>query len=107
MNSKTASEMLIISMAFGCFFGLPMGAMLYRVDVDIPTLMNAMFESLSNSLPYLKGSFSFWHVLSLNIAASQLQSSRHAALHSSLVTNGKMEKELLNSHSILDIGSMV
>ena len=72
MSSKTASEMLIISMAFRCFFWLPMGAMLYMVDVDIPTLMNAMFESLSTILSYLKGSFSFWHVLSLYIAASQL-----------------------------------
>ena len=58
-------------------------------------------------VPYFKGRFRIRHILSLYIAASQLQSIKHAARHSSLVDNDRMERELSNCHSLLDIGSMV
>lgn len=53
---------------FGFFGATPFG-----VDdmVDFPILIKAMFESVNNLLPNLKGNSCFLHSLSLNDAASQ------------------------------------
>ena len=76
------------------------------VGVDVLTLMKAIVESVNCLLKYLNESLCFWHVLSLNSTASQLQSAKQACAQESLNGTIKTEYET-SSYTVLATSCML